>query len=126
MIAAAQTTPHIAFVPSLSSYHPFSATPMYQSEMLAWADVPGLSLATPSPTAHGFSSHLQPLTGMRDNTMSPPISSAPGIPQTFPSLGLPMRPASLERRESSFRPSKYEFEVTPAPSRPFQTSAFEQ
>lgn len=127
MMASDQINPHIAFLPSLSGYNPFSAAPMYQSDMLAWADIPGLSLATTSPpTTNGFPSPIHPHGDMRDDGMVSPTVPSPVGPQTYPNLGPPMRPPLLDRRESSFRPSKYEIEVAPAPSRPFQTSAFEQ
>jgi hypothetical protein len=126
MMAAAHSTPHIALVPSLTSYNPFEATPMFQHDMLAWADVPGMSLVSPHMADSGFPSHLQSPRGLRDTPMSAGMAPVSPAPQPFPPSVLPVRSVPLERRESSFRPSKYEFEVAPAPSRPFQTSAFEK
>ena len=126
MMVSAQTNPQIALVPTMTSYSPFQATPMYQSDMLAWADIPGISMAAPPPPGNSFPSDVQAHDAMRDDVIPPRMVAAPPPPQTFPASSLPMRSAPLERRESSFRRSKYEFEVAPAPSRPFQTSAFEQ
>ena len=123
MMAAAHNNPHIALVPSLSAYNPFQATPMFQHDMLAWADVPGVSLVPPQPSGGAFPSHLQT---MCESPMASSMAPAPPTPQSFPPVGLPVHSVPIERRESSFRPSKYEFEVAPAPSRPFQTSAFEK
>ena len=126
MMAAAHANPHIALVPAMSSYNPFQATPMFQHDMLDWADVPGMSLVPPSLPGSAFPSHLQPHVPIRETPMSSSMAPASPGSQTFPASGLPVRSVPLERRESSFRPSKYEIEVAPAPSRPFQTAAFEQ
>lgn len=127
MMAAAHSNPHIGLVPSMSSYDPFQATPMFQHDMLAWADIPGVSLVTPPLPGSDFPSDLHTHGLMRESPMSASMAPAlPPPPQTFPTSTLPVRSVPSERRESSFRPSRYEFEIAPTPSRPFQTSAFEK
>jgi len=125
MMAAAHTNPHIALVPSLSSYDPFEATPIFQHDMLPWVDVPGMSLVTPPLPDSAFPSQLQTHGVFHETPMPSTMAPVSPAPPTFPPAGLPVRSVPLEGRDSSFRPSKYEFEV-PAPSRPFQTSAFEK
>ncbi len=129
MMASAHSNPnpHINIVSNLDPYggH-FTPTPMYHGNMLPWVEVPGLSLVPPPHATHSFQPQLQTVGAMRENMMTSPVVPPPPAPQVFPPSTLPLRSTPLERRESSFRPSKYEFEAAPTPSRPFQTSAFEQ